>query len=81
MLDRPESIRDEYGDSVDLDELRQTVTGRRGRVPRGLGLSADWYSENCAEPGPFGLARTRVDGQRCVGHGAGTWDLIAGEFS
>lgn len=34
-----------------------------------------------AEIGPNNLLRSRVDGVNCIGHGEGTWDLIAGEFS
>lgn len=30
--------------------------------------------------GPNGLVRNRIDGVRCVGHGAGTWDYIATDF-
>jgi len=25
--------------------------------------------------------RHKVDGEHCIGHGAGTWDLMVGEFS
>ena len=27
------------------------------------------------------LIRSRVDGSHCIGQGAGTWEMIAGEFS
>lgn len=30
---------------------------------------------------PDRLRRGKIDGVFCVGHGAGTWDLLAGEFS
>jgi hypothetical protein len=41
---------------------------------------ADYYEKNHAEPGPNGLTRHKI-GEVCIGHGAGTWDLIPGEFS
>lgn len=28
-----------------------------------------------------GLSRHQIDGKFCLGHGEGTWDYIAGEFS
>jgi hypothetical protein len=43
--------------------------------------SAEFYAINQAEPGPNGLNRAVVDGEHCIGHGPGTWDLIAGDFS
>jgi hypothetical protein len=30
---------------------------------------------------PKGLERSPIDGVHCVGHGVGTYDLIAGEFT
>lgn len=30
---------------------------------------------------PIGLYRHPLDGRHCLGHGDGTWDYIAGEFS
>lgn len=73
-------IRDEYGKSVTKGEMLAIVTEREGRHE-----AADWtpaeYASNSAESGPNGLARHQVDGTHCIGHGAGTWDLIVGEFS
>lgn len=69
-------IVDEYGKAVTLDEMEQRVTKRSGRSP-----DAAFYSENHAVPGPNGLVRSQVDGRHCIGHGAGTWDLLIGEFS
>lgn len=42
-----------------------------------FGVPAGRYSER----GPNGLLRLRVDGRFCIGHGAGTWDYVVGEFS
>ena len=33
-----------------------------------------------AAPGPNNLLRARIDGCHCVRHGAGTWDIMEGEF-
>ena len=30
---------------------------------------------------PRGLTRSAIDGWHCIAHGAGTWDLMKGEFS
>jgi hypothetical protein len=73
------TITDEYQDTMSLEDLRLVVMARQWPADRTQ--SATWYAENAAEPGPAGLARARVDGRHCVGHGAGTWDLICGEFS
>ena len=71
-------IEDEYGDTVTPERLRSLIT-ERWWTPRQK--DAAFYASNHAEPGPKGLLRSRVDGRHCVGHGEGTWDLIAGEFS
>jgi hypothetical protein len=36
---------------------------------------------NYSERGPNFLLRHRVNGRHCIGHGPGTYDYIAGEFS
>lgn len=42
----------------------------------------DFHRKNHSEPGPNGLLRHKIqEPGHCVGHGEGTWDLIAGEFS
>ena len=72
-------IVDEYGDSIDPAEMERIITGRSWQPSREQ--DEHWYVQNQAEPGPFGLARSRIDGRHCIGHGEGTWDLISGEFS
>jgi hypothetical protein len=42
---------------------------------------ADFHRFNHSERGPNGLLRHRVDGHHCIGHGPGTYDYIAGDFS
>lgn len=42
---------------------------------------AEFHRLNHSEPGPNGLVRHKIEPQHCIGHGAGTWDLIIGDFS
>jgi hypothetical protein len=48
------------------------------------GVGEYWLAEklesNHAERGPNNLLRHQI-GEGCIGHGAGTWDLIEGGFS
>lgn len=75
-------IRDEYGVRVWPHEMLGIITARqRYARPWGRLQSKGWYEENNAVPGPDGLARHKVDGKFCIGHGDGSWDLIAREFS
>lgn len=71
-------IRDEIGTVVSPEEMMAIITDRRWNYARAW--TASEYNGNNAEPGPNGLVRHRV-GRYCLGHGAGTWDLIPGEFS
>jgi hypothetical protein len=82
-------IRDEYNREIAIFEMDKIVAGR--------GWDRDWddtkwwralthseeefHRRNCSERGPNGLLRHQLDGRHCVGHGEGTWDYIAGEFS
>lgn len=78
-------IQDEYGNSHTIDKMLAIITERediRQGYPNMLyGSDEQFHRENGSEPGPNGLIRSKVDGIHCVGHGKGTWDLIAGEFS
>ena len=71
-------IVDEYGRPYTAEEMLKVITERKWerRAPDDFD-----YAGNEAEPGPAGLVRHRIDGRHCVGHGAGTWDMIRGEFS
>lgn len=77
-------IEDEYGRGVTTTEIEQIVTDRQGQGWPFFDAEKErqWYVENCAQPGPRGLARhvPWIDGG-CIGHGAETYDLIIGEFS
>jgi hypothetical protein len=70
-------IEDEYGDVLSLDVWKEIVTKRRGK---GI-VAPDWYQRNSASPGPFNLARHRLDGRYCIGYGEGTYDYMIGDFS
>jgi len=73
-------IRNEYGQEITPQEMEKIIQDRgwpkKNEIP-----TVQWLNENRAVPGPKGLARHRIDGQHCTGHGEGTWDLIIGEFS
>ena len=71
------SILNEYGETVTPAEMRARVMNRAPREP----APQSWLDENHAIIGPRGLARRRIDGEHCIGHGEGTWDLVRGEFS
>ena len=59
-------IVDEYGDAVTKAEMIDIITVRgRGR-----------YTKDDRLP-----RRHDIDGQHCIAHGKGTWDLIVGDFS
>ena len=70
-------IRDEYQEVISTKEMYSVITQRYGGS---LPFPAGWMEMNSAEPGPNGLARHKV-GNHCIGHGAGTWDLIPGQFT
>ena len=83
-------IKDEYGNVVPAYMLEKYITQRVGDTDW---VKLGWYSQsrygnkehfhalNSSERGLNNLIRSKVDGERCVGHGDGTWDYIAGEFS
>lgn len=73
------TIVDEYDETVSADEMLRTITERARHG--GPDQPAEWYAQNSAEPGPNRLARHKIDGRHCIGHGEGTWDLCVGEFS
>ena len=71
------SIIDEYDDPIDEDDMLSTIICRRWPKP--------WKEEdlilNKAIQGPNNLARAKLDLDRVIGHGEGTWDYHVGEFS
>ena len=58
-------IRDEYGRKIKFEEMIQIITQRKAKH---LFLNGD------------GLFRHEIDGEICIAHGEGTWDLIKGDF-
>ena len=70
-------IEDEYGQVLSREEMLDRITNRSQDIPVSSNFN---YSVNEAEPGPRNLLRHRI-GRHCIGHGAGTWDLIVGQFS
>ena len=82
-------IRDEYGGTVEVDEMMRVITQRGKPAPTDwerivqVGLyksEEDFHRKNHSERGPNNLLRHQI-GELCVGHGEGTWDYIEGEFS
>lgn len=72
-------ITNEYGDREPVAGMLHIISVRKWKRD-----GQDLWSlarENDALIGPNGLLRHRVDNRHCIGHGAGTWDLMAGEFS
>lgn len=83
------SIRDEYGDRVEVEEMMKVIT-QRGKLKKTdweaiqrtswYKCEEDFHRKNHSERGPNNLLRHQI-GRFCVGHGEGTWDYIRGEFS
>ena len=82
FIDPDRIIINEYNDVIPFAEMIRIITAR------GRSDTCKWDMErlnsNYAELGPSNLVRFRIEHERtrgCVGHGEGTWDLIAGDFS
>jgi len=88
-------IENEYGDLVSVEDMIDEITVREALIsfdsrasiwnmnnlePMQYRDEAEFHRKNDSERGPNNLLRHRI-GRHCVGHGAGTWDLIVGEFS
>lgn len=85
-------VVDEYGEELMLGALVQQIAGRGPGKPWdqrrygaggycGYSSEADFHAQNGSQRGPRNLLRHQIDGKRCVGHGEGTWDYVAGDFS
>jgi len=74
-------IRNEYATDIAPGEMLEIITARQWK-PRDWDSAEErhWLSVNHAVPGPYGLARHRID-SHCIGHGPTTYDLVLGEFS
>jgi hypothetical protein len=57
-----------------------TLDGKPFMLP-GYDSEEHFHRSNHSERGPNGLLRHRIDGHHCLGHGLGTYDYIAGDFS
>lgn len=79
-------IEDEYGDRLSVGEMIETIVDRSNPVAfddkkwMSYRDEDDFHIKNQSFRGPNNLLRHKIS-QHCVGHGAGTWDLIVGEFS
>ena len=72
------TIFDEYRREVSPDEMLEKITKRTwGESNR----DEHFYRNNHAIEGPNGLLRHKLEPGHCIGHGDGTYDLIAREFS
>ena len=80
-------IKNEDGTKVSKVEMLDQITNRKIKRCKATFPSAYYKSEqdmmekNSAVKGLNNLWRHKFDGNHCVGHGEGTWDLITGEFS
>ena len=76
-------ILDEYGDKVSPEEMMDIIV-RRNSPEKGA-HSIDFLKSNRAHPGPNNLLRHDIkaaeESSGCIKNGAGTWDLITGEFT
>ena len=77
-------IKNEYGDELLPSNMMAIITERKCTGSKDLiwyDSEDDFHRRNHSERGPNGLIRRCVDGEHCIAHGAGTWDLIKGDFS
>ncbi len=82
-------IRNEYGEKLSISDMELIITARLGGAPfddrywenEYYTDEGDFHYKNKSQRGPNNLLRHQNDGRHCVGHGDGTWDYIAGEFS
>lgn len=72
-------IRDGYGELRTVEHMIKVITCRAWTSRVGT-HNEQWFHENGAIAGQFGLSR-RIIGKCCVAHGEGTWDCCVGDFS
>ena len=78
----PNIIIDEYGDKIEPKEMLSIISARRRREEYRPKMSAiELAQNNCTIDYKNNLLRHKVDGQRCIGTGDGTWSYITGGFS
>ena len=78
-------ITDEYGETIAIEDMLLVIMTRArkqswGSPPTGYQSWSHFHTLNDSEESPTGLLRHKLS-QRCVSHGAGTWDCVVGEFS
>lgn len=79
-------IFNEYQERITADDMLRIITRRErepawDKKPPGYASWSEFHAMNHSQEGPKGMLRHAIDGRHCVGHGEGSWDLIAGEFS
>jgi hypothetical protein len=83
-------IKDEYSDTIPFADMMDIITNRKWKSTypqpnigniKGYKTEEEFFAMNHAVKGPNGLARHKIDGSICSGHGEGTWDLMIREFS
>lgn len=88
-------IEDEYSRKLSLQEFIEVVADRQNPKVIKDGWDsfnttlhrisyeneAHFHEVNHSMRGPNGLLRRKIDGEHCIGHGEGTWDLCVGEYS
>lgn len=84
--DKKNHVEDEYGREISQEMMLGIIRDRHGNkdwdnVPYMYDSWEDFHRKNYSQQGPNGLVRCAIDNRHCIGHGEGTWDLIAGEFS
>jgi hypothetical protein len=79
MFESPtSSIEDEYGTELSAAKMLEVI---RERSWNGDAVAGAYdVAKGRVSLGPNGLMRSAIDGRYCIGHGAGTWDLRAGDF-
>ena len=73
-------IVDEYDQEISSEQLINKMTLRRRNIT--LAPSAEWLRRNQAVLGPYNLARSQIDGVRCIGYADHRTpvDYFVGEF-
>ncbi len=75
-------IVNEYGEIITKEEMMDIITDRSSDRPLPTDrIKLAEIHGPYSEAGPNNLLRSKIHDGHCIGHGAGTWDLIIGEFS
>jgi hypothetical protein len=74
-------IRNEYDEVLTPKEMLHIIMDRSLHAETDRPVDLEFLRKNQAVRGPHGLLRHRVDNNFCIGHGPGTWDYMARDFS